>query len=69
MRPPRGRRPARAAGPLRSFQYHFSDLELREAIEIVNRGDCLYSDWRPTVVEESEDRETKKENRWKRRQS
>lgn len=59
MRPPRGRR----HGSLGPYSYHFSDYDLRETIEIVNRGDCLYSSWRPAVVEEQEDEQVKKENR------
>jgi hypothetical protein len=58
MRLPRGSR--RTASPhLGPFSYHFSDLDLRETIDIVNRGDCLYSTWRPVVEEDVEEKEMK----------
>lgn len=57
MRVPRGRK----HGQLGPYSYHFSDSELRDAVEIVNRGDCLYSVWRPEVIEDTEEKEMKKE--------
>lgn len=59
MRLPRGRR---STGPLGPFSYHFSDLDLRETIATINRGDCLYSTWQPMVEEEVEEKEIK--NTW-----